>query len=442
MKAFWNLVAILGLWLSVGCGEGQRKALDSTARAQTRIEALLQARQEEAYRRLGWKVEKHAQSDLDAWLHHVYQDQIAALTGRPYTSPEYDAHVIEEVNRRIGRLGERGLLHLPSPYEDPKTYLEMAIVADQIEEGIVTAFGSPIVPHLLFGSLPTGEIQAHAERMEWGNEYLVTFESGLFQFADIFSSVAVQALPSPEAAASGWMTIEINRDAIKRHLEAEPAIANNLVEAMVAYLQGGAPQLGRVRTQRPLAEPYQSLAASLYRKILLFSLAHEYGHVVAMDQNLSADNKLPASWSREIAADGWGVMFSMTAAGGGPRNIATSLWEMKFFLACFDFLERGRRTLATGSDYAADSESDHPPNALRLRYFPNHVRAVAKRFHGGPLPASSEQLEGEIRSTEKLDAVLDELWNQVRPMLLSLHDAGVRPGAMWKEPNASKGSGE
>src|SRR6266851_6753975 len=172
---------------TVSCVRGLAFALvcwGQLARSQTalptEIEQELQRRQEQEYRRLAWQMPKYSQADLDAWVRHYRDEMLIRLTGCPGTTAEYDAQVLEELPRRIDRLRANGLLKLPTPYEDPKTYLEMAILVQQIEDGMNRSLGANPVPRPVFGTLPTGEIEASVERFASGAGYLVKFESGLF----------------------------------------------------------------------------------------------------------------------------------------------------------------------------------------------------------------------------------------------------------------------
>jgi hypothetical protein len=150
-----------------------------TTASNTKVQQLLQDQQEEAYRRLGWQPRTYRQADLYAWVKEYETQQLNTFAGRAHSTSEYDAAVNVEISRRIERLGEKELLKLPTKYEDPKAYLEVAILIDQLEEGMTRSFGHTLVPRPVFGTLPTGQVEATASRKGWGDEYFVTFNSGL-----------------------------------------------------------------------------------------------------------------------------------------------------------------------------------------------------------------------------------------------------------------------
>lgn len=384
--------------------------------------------QEEAYGRLGWSMPRYRQADLDARVQRHQEENISQLTGRPGTTAEYDARVMEEILSRVQTMRAKGLLQLPTGYEDPQTYLELAILTDQIETGIQRTFGKDLIPRPVFGTLPTGEVDASVRQESGG--YLVAFDSGLFKFADHLSGILALSLPL-EGQKGTWFKFSTDRDAIRRHLDSNPAVVARLQTIVRAYVVGGAPALTAAPDAPRLREPFEQIARNLYRGMLLFVLGHEYGHIVTIHQRLSPGDKLPPQWDREVAADGWGVLLSMAASDGATRNAAATIWGMKVFLTCYELIERSVATLATGTETSRRHGQSHPPTELRLQYLPNHFRVVATRFTGGLVPPSPEEVESAIRESKGLDAITELLWERLKPNLVTLHTLGVRPDPVW-----------
>jgi hypothetical protein len=127
--------------------------------------------------------------------------------------------------------------------------------------------------------------------------------------------------------------VSLDREAIEQRLDTDPAIVANLADTIQTYFLLREPRPDRKRRAGNFDRLHEESATTLCRDVLLFALAHEYGHIVAMKRNLGTNPQLSDALSREISADGWSVVFSMAASDGGYRDIATILWGLKVFLA-------------------------------------------------------------------------------------------------------------
>lgn len=392
------------------------------------IQQYLERQQEMSYKNLGWTMPTYSQADLDAQIRRLQEENLVESIGQPETTAEYDARVMEEVLGRVQTMRAKGLLQLPTRYEDPRMYLELAILVYQIETGNQRVFGKDLVPRPVFGTLPTGEVNASVKRQSGG--YLVAFDSGLFKFADHLSGILALSLPL-EGRERTWFRFTTDREAIERHLNANPVIIAHLQTIIRAYVMGGAPALAAAPDAPRLVDPFGRIARILYRDMLLFVLGHEYGHIIALHYGLPSGTTFPTQWGREIAADGWGILFSMTASDGGVRSAAASIWGMKVFLACYELIDRSVATLATGTETSRQQDESHPPTEVRLHYLPDHFRMLAKRLSAGSIPPTPEELENTIRESKSLDAITELLWERLKPGLVALHNQGMRPDAVW-----------
>src|SRR5262249_5862055 len=224
-----------------------------------------------AFRALGLSPRTYTQTDLESYLAQFKQIQKRTGEALPGATPQSVAASETRVQRTIDNLRARGLLTLPTPYEEPQTYLEMAITLNELEEGMIRVFGRPLAPRPIFGTLPSAHIQASVEPIN--GEYLLIFETGLIRFAALVTRIIARAMPGHEAGEK-LFAFTLERRQIVEHLQANDDIVDGLARLLLAYLvQSGTSPLPDVVPQKPLPKSYDVLAADLYRSMLLFAFS-------------------------------------------------------------------------------------------------------------------------------------------------------------------------
>jgi hypothetical protein len=386
----------------------------------------LEERQERAFRALGVNPRIYTQGDLDAYVIELKQAQARIAAEVPGSNSQTIAASHAKVERNLASLRARGLLTLPTRYENPKTYLDMALVLNELEDGMVRVFQRPLAPRPIFGSLPRAAIQASVEPID--GEYLVTFEAGLLTYASQACQVIARAIPGHEVGDK-LFAFELDRTAIVRHLEHNDDIVQSFANLLLAYLVHGATfPLSNSVANQTLPKAGDVLASDLYRSMLLFALAHEYGHIIAIDEKLGEPPGLGPAWGREIAADRWGVFLSLIASTN-LQGLPYVLWGIRLLLNCYEILERGVMTL----DRRIDREQlagDHPPTEMRLKYLVQDVRFIAQKTVG---LGSEDDLRQAFESSAQFDAVTEVLWALAQPTIAMADRRGARLAPMWPQ---------
>jgi hypothetical protein len=364
---------------------------------------------------------------------------LASLSTFPGTTPgeveRLRAKLIEQ-RRKLAEVKAR------SPFEDQLLYGTLRLVVNQMSEGVDDFQSShpglpralPDLRQVLIGTLPYRNIDASEVVVNPDDKgcrvYLVVVNAGLLRFASAFAGILARAL-APAEPQGRFLGVDANADAVAKHLDAHPQIVGDFEALMRTYLLQGVPDLATENTGRNLAEPYATLAAMMYRAALVYTLGHEFGHVVYDQSGLHGPlgQDLPEGWSEEYFADGWGMTLSMMAKGRNNPT-ASAVQGAALFFIYYDLLEKGISLVATGEDTQRAATS-HPPANRRKERISRYLLAVLHDFYGQE-PASRAAVDELLAPARNMDAVADALWRRARPGLRRLFQQRARLAPAWQ----------
>lgn len=427
------MVIVLCLMAAITLPESNAPPKSGLEAARKKLEEL----QWKAYSNIGVFPKQYSEKELEAADRESDERLLASAAAFPHTPED-----IEKLRQDLAE-GRKYLksLQLPTKYQDRRAYETLMTIANQIERKAAefhTAHPTlpsaiPNVSQIVFGTLPTGQVDALTyeinpeEKNRDRKVFLVVFESGLFQFAEILSDCIANALP-PADPKGALLGLDMNREAVERYLDLQPNLVRDFSNALQVYLLHGGPSLSNPYPERELVEPRATFATMLERGALVFALGHEYGHVLFRQNVLTVDPRLPQGWSEEYFADGWGMTISMMATGR-RTTLETTILGARFFLLCFDLIERGISMIETGTDvYRA--KTNHPPADRRLEKFSRYILTALKNYWGLQ-PESLTEFNAMISQSEQLDVVFEVLWERIKPQLLQLHSQGAKVAPSW-----------
>ena len=306
---------------------------------------------------------------------------------------------------------------LPTPYEEPNLYAVLLEMADAVEQAAMSA-NLPVPGHLLFGSLPTGSINAKAVSVA-PKEYIVLFHYGLFMFAFQMARLAANAFPPlvPDGASARFETRSDPLAVLKRR----PEIQDQFNRILYAYVVLGNPWRTPVIS---VDAPLLPTAMVLLRSMELFCMGHEYTHVIWRHPERGAEfaqteqQWIRWSWKAEYAADEVGLSLTHSAMS---MDLHYSFWGADYFFSCSDIVERCLDVLRVGAVKPAMPQSEHPPTSQRRK----KIREVLRDVRPGP------DAETAIELGARLQAFIDALWEQSVPRWVALHKSNVRPSPIW-----------
>lgn len=264
----------------------------------------------------------------------------------------------------------------------------------------------------VIASLPSGELNAVTYKVPGEvDAHAVFFDEGLMTFVELFSVAAVFALP-----LSGD-DVGHDEPEVRRRLAEDPAPAARFLEMLIAYVVGGDPLLA---IAEPVDHRWTALGEMCGDAMNLFVLGHEFGHVLARHLDATAPDD---AWSQEFQADALGARLSVAALLSRGYHVDRCGMGAELFFGAIDVVDRTVSILRHGDERArADLPHTHPPTALRRRFYRTRVL---------PHVLPEEAVAPATRWCESADLAVSLLWEAVRPGLLDLHRAGVRPAPQF-----------
>lgn len=434
-----GLVRVAGIALLAACTPiepgprtSQTPTVASDAPTMSPAEQELERLQARTYSSLGMSPPRGAAAasdPLSEFETDVMQQFIAASVGIP----------VAEVRRSMER-NEAAFRDLrpPTRFESPVVYRTIRMLASEIERASQRSAyptrAAPVRP--LFGTLPTGQVDAVKVALLSGDGSLVLIHSGLFPFADLMSRVISMA-----AAPSGGR-LSFDEDRVRHHLASNPYVEDRFRQVLEAYLLSGRTDtLPPSVFDAPLDGPRIVLATILLKGMGLFVIGHEYGHVfqgptrgrraAAVIGGAEVDT-LRYGWNDELEADQIGAVLTYLALENPQRpdrEFVAYLASTEFFFRTLEMVERGASVIACGAEDRF-KVSDHPPTAQRRQMMRRHVRDFLRRERS--LTYSERAWQAAVAEARKFDRVMEILWERSSPALLRLHRRGTPLAPSWR----------
>lgn len=324
---------------------------------------------------------------------------------------------------------KKDLESTPTRFENPGYYKLLVAFSEQIEKA-AKDLSIPVPSHLVFGTLPTGRVNAMAVLIPNNGGYLVLFESQIFTFANLFSKVVASALPLKSDSSKENYLFSIADEDWKENIRNNPDVLRRFFEVITAYLLLGRP----IDAPAYLPEPHiGSLAGVLRNSMELFIMAHEYGHIIS-DHFASSENKLyylheyevteiNQSWHQEFEADAMGIQLMIQAMIKDGYDISLSFWGSDFFFSCMEIVDRFL-CLFKGIDIERlyTPGSTHPPPTLRREFLRKFLRKSI-------LDDTSKEA---IKLGITLQKIVEHLWQLTESRLREMKKDGQKLAPIWQ----------
>lgn len=360
------------------------------------------------------------------------------------TSEEIEAYARRKIEKVQALLQESP----PTRFEDLTTYINILVVADELEQGARRADKSVKVTRPIFGTLPGGAVNALTLRE--GNEYIVAFSRGLFAFANIMADSVVSTVPyggmktGIPGTGPGLPMHEfpLRLEDVRESLAHNPEGVKCFTEAILSYVRFGRPE---VSTMPWLDRARVGFASMLSRSVLEFVVAHEYGHILnnhLMDLGgpSRGDGGAVAgvswNWKQETEADVTACRLVFVSHINEPTNLTVILMGIQVFLSCYEIVDRALSLLSVGDDEYTDFTERHPPAQTRRRFLHNHLISRSGDFLRDS--DADVRMRSALKDANDLAQIIDLFWELARPYVWQLYERGCAPHPIFRRVSDAK----
>ncbi len=314
----------------------------------------------------------------------------------------------------------------PTPYEHPLLYPVLLQIVASIKDGAARNGLERIIPPLLlFGTLPTGSINACATPVPDSDNCLVLFDFGLFQFTGEMAKVLARLLPV-QLKATG-LRLDMGKAPVAEYaVDQQPDLIAHFDRVLRKYLVEGNPR--RMPALEIGQDNQRLLAGALMDASRSFILGHEMGHVLSGHLSSNTEvrqmigklstKEIVRDWEDEYVADNWGFNYEQLRRQGPEWALVGS----SVFFSCYSAVERCLIALIHGlTDVESRGSETHPPAASRRERLRNIVKEDTDPEYVGDCLEWSSYIE----------ALMDALTARVCPGFKQMHEDGVRPFGQW-----------
>ena len=332
----------------------------------------------------------------------------------------------EEFRRYYLDMFQKAIALTPTPYEEPEWYSLLTDMTSKIEE-LLKRRAISLDNFPLFGTLPTGRINAMAVAVPHSIHYLILFESGLFGFANLTAKAVVRAFPF-QSEDDRKVSFSTKEDDWRQEVKSSPEIIHRFLDVLLAYLVGGNPHKAKPYL---LDRKYLNFAGILRESMEYFVLAHEYGHIVKGHFSASNTKKafpefgeadeLLTSWVQEFEADTFGLEIMLGIMMQEGFDLSSSFWGADFLFGCIEVIERAAAILRYGR-LEETLSTTHPPTTLR--------RMALQEILKNSVPA--ETAVAPLGLSDIVYNILQYFWELCEPTLIKLHQDGIQLAPAWR----------
>ncbi len=248
----------------------------------------------------------------------------------------------------IENLKKRHQTPVPTPYEIP--ILRSLLVGLVNDVRAVARRNRLRLPrNIVFGVLPTGEVNAMVIQVPSGRGAVVAVDLGTFLYVHLMAKAISSFIPYAGMNKRG-PSFRLGRREIERGFRSNPDAHKRFLEVLTAYLLFGNPARAPQYWQRG---PHHPITALLRDTAEMFIVAHEYAHLIlghirirrntrtrSIRKGLKITNISVHRWEQEILADNLAlqVVVDHNLREGFPFRLA--YWGVDFFLSAIDFVDR------------------------------------------------------------------------------------------------------
>lgn len=176
--------------------------------------------------------------------------------------PSLSAEILREIT--CGTLSTR--------FESPLTFYLLRMTLTEVDE--VRSRLYPSTAPIMFGTLPTGNIDAQALRVPDTTDEMVLLNRDVYYFTGAFSKSVANAIPI--TTEGDYVALSAERESIRARLRQNPQIVRDFAEAIVLLVLRGSP---RGANEAFLDDDHNRLHARLVGGLDVFIVAHEAGHI-------------------------------------------------------------------------------------------------------------------------------------------------------------------
>jgi len=329
--------------------------------------------------------------DLNVYLHKLQKDSYLAAGVMPKRVgerlPDFSSLVetnpiegtpedqLNQMRRDLSGLKVDDL----SPYEDVGSILILnkliGTLSPALKKNVET-----IKTGILFGTLPTGRLNAAALYHESSKGFIIVFQSGLFHFLNLFIKAIITAVPKKIVNGVQVMSFA-DPDEIRKSID-EKKVSTRIFDLLNAYLVSGNPAHARPYTKYI----EHSDTISEYLTICeCFILGHEYGHIYSdhFDKGNLTNFMLPireemqvnVEYEQEHEADLFSLLLlrDTFAAENNVWDLGKIFLSIELFFAANNLIEKSLEIIEQNSNYIKPQHETHPSVAARRKVIVNKL---------------------------------------------------------------------
>jgi hypothetical protein len=326
----------------------------------------------------------------------------------------------------------------PTPFENPFDYHLVAQATSGLQDTMRhnASYQDAIekTDRVVFGTVPTGDVNAKVIKTPHADAYLALFNNGIFRFTYLLSKVLSQALDFSDDDNA----FEIPSTPVNRLVVEGPFLSRRLRHLVGAYVISGHPGFSRPYTTGP-GPSY--VASRLAKCMVTFLVAHEYAHVIQGDLDHAKSvrstilgnnvNQILFSQKSEYSAD-FIALDLMTRTKRAEKELSILIeWAPTLLLLGLHIVRNGFEVLQTGTEQPDPETKSHPTVPARLA-------AVL-----GPLYKSENS--GLVQMRERADwlvALFGSLWQEMRTSFERGYELKVAPAAIWLDEKRARSRGQ
>jgi hypothetical protein len=401
-------VSLIMAMASFGMEGCQQSAKSITQEVESPSLKELRLIQEEEFHRLGFPLH---------FFHNLCESNDAIIDALAWKKGiEGDPEALKNHCREVSAV------KLPTPYENPSNYSILQSRINAIEEVIASQEKLPLPNNpIIFGTAPLGSINAKTQWNPIDGRYIVVYDGGLFTFQYLLSKAIALALPVIDDPG-GQVRFSTNKKDILEHLSSDPAAIVRFRQLLDAYIFLGNPgKAKRYILQFPRNRPSTVYLESMQ----LFVVGHEYGHVVVREKDVSFKNYETTSGQlEELFADQIGLRLSALALKKQKIDFPYSLAGPTLYFKADEIIWKACSILKVGHEEPYPLDRTHPAPSIRLRTLREKIK--------DELGPEAKEAVGMIDLSEKLEWVIDTLWDRNRAHFEQLYQAKEKkPHPLW-----------
>ncbi|TBY21689.1 hypothetical protein E0H93_32065 [Rhizobium leguminosarum bv. viciae] len=329
----------------------------------------------------------------------IYEGNTKLLAGDPYLREQLTTkggiQTLDDVVRILARMdlvdeqfGRQVVQFLrceplPTKFESPLSFMLLKNSLESLTSARIKLYPNSQLP--LFGSMPTGTIDAQATVFEGAENPIIILDRNIYQFTGKFSKTVSATIPI--GSDDNNVSLSYDKEEMRRRLHDNPWIVSDFTQAMVLFVTSGSPKNAH---ETLLDADHNRLHARLVNGLDTFIVGHELGHIVlgharnsTHELHMAGDGSdrpievVDHSQDDELAADqvGFQLLVTSQAAGGGPGDlldatIAAAGSDLFFKLLDVADQYRGTIGMPTFSDKA------HPPASARSANLDRYLQST------------------------------------------------------------------